>query len=80
MKTNESWTSDEFQASLENCGCTQSAAEPGLDHVSWRDLFGGFGSAATRIHRYRDLRTRMLHRALCENDSHFETDRSCNDE
>jgi hypothetical protein len=36
--------------------------------ISWRDALGGLTSAALRLHRYRGLRTQILHDALCETD------------
>lgn len=32
--------------------------------ISWREALGSVATAAGRLHRYRDLRTRMLHDAL----------------
>lgn len=32
--------------------------------MSWREALGRIGSAAVRMHHYRDIRTRMLYDAL----------------
>ncbi len=40
----------------------------GFNRPSWRRILDGLTGAAGRLHRYRDLHTRMLHDALCERD------------
>ena len=79
MKTFSSNTNDR------NCACPdQQRHTPDVDYhpairSSWREILRAFGSAATRVHRYRDLHTRMVRDALCTQDCHYDEDRSCND-
>jgi len=60
-----------------HCNCEQRRASAldamahrlaGFQRLSWREALGGVTLAAGRLHRYRDLHTRMLHDALCERD------------
>lgn len=44
---------------------------PALAHphrVSWRNALAGLAAPVVRMHHYRDLRTAMLRKALCELD------------
>ena len=45
-----------------------------FQRISWRDAFGLLAGAAFRIHHYRDVRTKMLHDALCDLDCHADCD------
>ena len=53
---------------------------PGLPQVSWRDIVRSLGSPATRVHRYRNMHTRLLRETLCVNDCRNEEPSSCSDE
>ncbi len=66
-----------------NCTClneqrpTADNGDVGAGRSSWREILVVFGAAATRVHRYRDLHTRMVRDALCAQDCHFDEDRDC---
>lgn len=67
------------------CGCNKHAHSmlasrfPGLPRLTWRDIFRSLGSPASRVHRYRDMHTRLLREALCANDCRSEEPSSCSD-
>jgi hypothetical protein len=50
-----------------------------LPAVSWKNALGSVFGAASRLHHYRDVHTRMMREALCEIDCGREQN-GCNDE
>lgn len=56
-----------------------AAALAHTHHVTWKNALGSVFGAASRVHHYRDLHTRMLRDALCEMDCGA-TRTGCNDE
>ena len=62
-----------------NKGPTSAAALAHIHHVSWKNALGPVLGAASRLHHYRDVRTRMLRDALRELDCGGRQ-AGCNDE
>ena len=50
-----------------------------IHRVSWRNALGSLFGAAHRLHRYRDIHTRMVRGALCAVECTNREDR-CQDE
>lgn len=67
------------------CTCNRPARSmlatrfSGLPRVYWRNMFRSLGSPATRLHRYRDMHTRLLRETQRVNDCHNEERSSCTD-
>lgn len=58
----------------QNCHCTDdfrghAAKSLSTRHrIAWREAIARFASPMVRLHRLRNLRTQMLHEALCDID------------
>ena len=58
--------SPEFPELFVRCECrSESADRNAAGRMRWYQALGLFASPAVRLHRMRDVHTRMLHDALC---------------
>lgn len=62
-----------------NDTCTCNDLNASIPPASWKSALSAFLGPATRLHHYRDVRTRMIHDALHDLD-YLRRQGDCNDE
>ena len=62
-----------------NDTCTCNELNVSMPRASWKGALSALLGPATRLHHYRDVRTRMIHDALYDLD-HLRRQGNCDDE